>query len=264
MFLLARKFVGVWGANFTALLYGTQPLLWGHAFMNPKDLPFLTLFLGAIILGINLTDNLYRIDRDRQPSNGNFGMGLKAVAGDLFFAAIMLGMCWSARTFGSIAFGIIAVYWFIRHRLQHLPYLGLYFAIAIIIGFALWPDLWGSPIQTYLSYIKNVFGFEAWDREILFEGELYYKDNYPRHLVPKLILFQLTESTLIFSSVGLIFVALKTWKKEIDWVLSGLLVGWFFGPVALAIIFHPVVYNGFRHFLFCLPYSFLLELDLSS
>ena len=39
------------------LLFITQPLLWGHAFMNPKDTPFLSFFLLSIFFGLKLFDS---------------------------------------------------------------------------------------------------------------------------------------------------------------------------------------------------------------
>lgn len=38
------------------LLFNTQPLLWGHAFINPRDIPFMVFFLGAISGGLSLSD----------------------------------------------------------------------------------------------------------------------------------------------------------------------------------------------------------------
>jgi hypothetical protein len=40
------------------LLFMTQPVLWGHAFINPKDTPFLSLFLLSLYLGIQAFDKL--------------------------------------------------------------------------------------------------------------------------------------------------------------------------------------------------------------
>lgn len=34
------------------LLFSTQPLLWGHAFINPKDIPFMAFFLGSVSFGM--------------------------------------------------------------------------------------------------------------------------------------------------------------------------------------------------------------------
>jgi len=41
------------------LLYLTQPILWGHAFINPKDIPLLSLFLLAVYLGLRMHDTLF-------------------------------------------------------------------------------------------------------------------------------------------------------------------------------------------------------------
>ncbi len=38
------------------LLYATQPLLWGHVFINPKDTPFLALFTISLALGFKMID----------------------------------------------------------------------------------------------------------------------------------------------------------------------------------------------------------------
>ena len=41
------------------LLYLTQPVFWGHAFINPKDIPLLSLFLLAVYLGLRMHDTLF-------------------------------------------------------------------------------------------------------------------------------------------------------------------------------------------------------------
>lgn len=38
------------------LLFMTQPVLWGHAFINPKDTPFLSLFLLSVFFGLGFFD----------------------------------------------------------------------------------------------------------------------------------------------------------------------------------------------------------------
>ena len=58
LYFLARKWMGGWAALGATLLYSTQPLLWGHAFMNPKDMPFLGFFLASITAGIYMVDAL--------------------------------------------------------------------------------------------------------------------------------------------------------------------------------------------------------------
>ena len=52
LYFLSRKWMGAWAAMGTTLLFSTQPLLWGHAFINPKDIPFLAFFLASVTVGI--------------------------------------------------------------------------------------------------------------------------------------------------------------------------------------------------------------------
>jgi hypothetical protein len=41
------------------LLFLTQPVFWGHAFINPKDIPLLSLFLLSVHLGLRVHDSLF-------------------------------------------------------------------------------------------------------------------------------------------------------------------------------------------------------------
>ncbi len=55
---LCLRYFGKWGAFGTTLLFNTQPLLWGHAFINPKDIPFMAFFLGSVSLGMDMVDRI--------------------------------------------------------------------------------------------------------------------------------------------------------------------------------------------------------------
>ena len=55
---LCLRYFGKWGAVGTTLLFNTQPLLWGHAFINPKDIPFMAFFLGSVSLGMDMVDHI--------------------------------------------------------------------------------------------------------------------------------------------------------------------------------------------------------------
>lgn len=53
------------GAAFGAtLLFMTQPVFWGHAFINPKDIPLLSLFLLTIHLGIRMHEKMFQPGTD--------------------------------------------------------------------------------------------------------------------------------------------------------------------------------------------------------
>src|SRR5512139_920302 len=55
-YLICLRLLNKWAAIGTVLLFSTQPLIWGHAFINPKDIPFMAFFLGSIALGFRMVD----------------------------------------------------------------------------------------------------------------------------------------------------------------------------------------------------------------
>ena len=52
LYLLTRRLIGRRAALFALSLLATQPLLWGHAFINQKDTPFMALFMASVAAGL--------------------------------------------------------------------------------------------------------------------------------------------------------------------------------------------------------------------
>jgi hypothetical protein len=57
-YALAKRWLSRTAAFVATLLFTAQPLFWGHAFISPKDIPFLTFFLLSLLFGLRLFDNL--------------------------------------------------------------------------------------------------------------------------------------------------------------------------------------------------------------
>jgi 4-amino-4-deoxy-L-arabinose transferase-like glycosyltransferase len=56
VYSLARRFASRWAALAATLLFETQPLLFGHAFINQKDSAFMAFFSAAVALGLKSMD----------------------------------------------------------------------------------------------------------------------------------------------------------------------------------------------------------------
>ncbi len=83
LFYFITYLVGVWAfyalgtrwltrnaALGATLLFMTQPILWGHAFINPKDTPFLAFFLLSVFFGFKMADDIRPLSFDSlTPSN---------------------------------------------------------------------------------------------------------------------------------------------------------------------------------------------------
>lgn len=64
-YLLCLRFMKRNTAFITALLFSIQPLLLGHAFINAKDIPFMSFFLTSIVVGLIGVDTFNRSLKDR-------------------------------------------------------------------------------------------------------------------------------------------------------------------------------------------------------
>jgi len=60
IYALGLRHVGRTAALAGALLFASQPRIFGHAFVNPKDTPFMTAFLVAVWAGFLASDELVR------------------------------------------------------------------------------------------------------------------------------------------------------------------------------------------------------------
>src|SRR5215211_7190022 len=66
LFRFALRWMKPSAALAAAALFSWQPMLWGHAFINPKDPPFLVFFLASVCLGFEMVDGLFGETRARQ------------------------------------------------------------------------------------------------------------------------------------------------------------------------------------------------------
>jgi hypothetical protein len=57
-YALCLRWMSPWAAFGASLLYSTQPILWGHGWINPKDMPFTVFFMAAIYFGFRMVDAL--------------------------------------------------------------------------------------------------------------------------------------------------------------------------------------------------------------
>jgi len=56
IFGICLRFTNRRAALLTSILFLTQPLIFGHAFINPKDIPFMAFFTVTILAGLVMTD----------------------------------------------------------------------------------------------------------------------------------------------------------------------------------------------------------------
>ena len=277
LYRLARRWMRPAAALASAGLFAWQPLLWGHAFINPKDPPFLVLFLASVCLGFEMVD---RLAEEAITTRQKFSSAL--------VPAILVGLTTSVRILGPLAALLVVIYALVRFGrrfLSLLPPLLLYALIGMLVMLATWPYLWEDPARRFLE----VFGFMSdnpTNLSVLFGGEVYRAGELPRRYLPFMLGTTLTEPVWLLFAGGLFagfwkFIrqgrassasayerdSASGWmslRSSLDQATARnnlvsltLVLLWFVLLVAYALIRRPAMYDGLRHFLFILPPVFL-------
>lgn len=252
LYRLASKWMKKGSALAAAALFSFQPLLWGHAFINPKDIPFLTFFLGSVFFGFELIDNW-----NTNPQSTNLPIHQLPIT-NLLLASTFLGIATSIRILGPLA-AILTVLYALAQGVKLLellkkPLIWLYASLALVVMFALWPYLWLNPLQKFVE----VFVFMSdnpTQLNVLFAGENYQAGEVPRRYFPTLLAYTLTEPTYLLVAFGILR---SFWKSETKQKLTlTILLAWFGILLAYILLKRPAMYDGYRHFLFILPPLFI-------
>jgi len=256
-----------------AMLFSTQPLLWGHAFINPKDMPFLVFFLGALVFGFELVDR-------QIAASPSVGVGRVR---SIWFPAFLLGSATAMRILAPLAGLLVILYAAVRYAQARcastspkpsLAWLSVslltYWLLAALFTLILWPYLWEAPIrhfvQVFLFMAENPTGLQ-----VLFDGQAYRAFDLPRRYLPTLLALTLTEPIWPLFGLGLVTAL---WRGFWSWRRSRPAEGhaparpalsadyWlaltaFFLPFFYVLLVRPPMYDGFRHFLFILPPAFV-------
>jgi hypothetical protein len=274
---LALRWMKSSAALAASALFSWQPLLWGHAFINPKDSPFLVFFLASVCLGFEMVDRL----SDEAITN-------KQRFSTVIFPAMILGITTSIRVLGPLAGLLVLIYAvFIlgKRIIAFLPPFMLYGVIALFAMFVTWPFLWENPIARFAE-VTQFMSDNPTNLSVLFDGVVYRAGELPRRYLPFMLATTLTESVWPLFFVGLFagyFKLLKqnrnlrtnlrevaaeeTWRSlrsSLDFttikntvVSLTLVLLWFAILVAYVLFRRPSMYDGLRHFLFILPPIFI-------
>ncbi len=240
---LFYRFTARWMNSASALaaaaLFACQPLLWGHAFINPKDIPFLVFFLGAVCFGFEMVDE-WQTQNEKQKRQKTL------------LAAFFLGIATSIRVLGPLAAALTLMYALIReNRIRDIfKSVWLYAIFSLLVTFLTWPYLWLSPVQKFIE----VFVFMSdnpTQLNVLFAGQHYQAGEVPRRYLPLLLAWTLTEPAWFLFFAGLVSAF---WNSDRRRRLTlALVLLWFIVPFSYALLRRPAMYDGYRHFLFILP-----------
>ena len=237
-----------WAAFGATALLSAQPILWEHAFINPKDPPFLVFFLITLELGFRMAEKL---------ANPQPGETKTQTLKHILLPAILLGLTTNIRVLGPLAAVLSGLYFFTFRKLDRIWWFLPYGLIAYAVMVITWPFLWGNPVNNFIGVVRFMADNPTQLR-VFFYGDIYRADALPGRYLPNLMLITMTEPILPLAIIGTILATFKIARKQLRWQSLIPTVGWFVIPFAYVLLRQPPMYDGFRHFLFILPPAFVL------
>jgi hypothetical protein len=254
--LLARRLGGPRAAFLAAALLLTTPAWWGHGFANSKDVPFAAAYPWLVLALLRAGDELPR-PRLRW----------------LLAAGAALGMALAVRPGGLVLLlplsaGIVAIRLLpaLRSpgdgRVRAVGAAGGRLAAVAVLGWlgmlAVWPYGLVNPLSGPAAAVAAAKRF-AWDGPVRFGGHWSSSLALPRSYAPTWFLSTLPETWLAVA-VAAAAAAVLAWRRDRvrpalsrAWLDPALVAVAALGPIAATVVLRPVLYDGVRHLLFCVP-----------
>jgi hypothetical protein len=247
-FIFCLRWMKPWAAFAATAFMSAQPILWEHAFINPKDPSFLVFFLITLELGFRMADKL----AEPQPDETKW-----QTFQHILLPAILLGLTTNIRVLGPLA-AVLAGFYFLTLRKPariwwFIPYGLIAYAVMVIT----WPYLWEAPIGKFIRVVQFMSDNPT-TLQVHFWGALYPANDLPRRYLPAMMLFTLTEPVWPLAGLGFVIAVVRTVRKDIRWQTLLPTLGWFAIPFIYVLWRRPPMYDGFRHFLFIVPSLFVL------
>jgi hypothetical protein len=250
---IGRRLGGPVAGLVALLLLATCPLYYGHMFMNAKDAPFAAA-MAVLLLAIVRSFDEYPTPRVATIGLLATGLGvafgsriLAGIAAPSALAGLLVILVGEGRALG----GKSAAARFGTFILRSIP--------ALVIGYLIMGLLWPWSVLAPLNPIRaaeyfDTFFEKPW-RE-MYAGKLFAVTQMPASYLPHLFVLKLPEIMLTLGLAGSAgtLIAIGSGKRPLTVRANLFLVAAStFLPVIIAMLTHPALYNGLRHFVFVVP-----------
>ncbi|MGH7657492.1 MAG: ArnT family glycosyltransferase [Gemmatimonadales bacterium] len=261
--LLAGRLAGARAGFFAALILLLNPVFYGHAPNNPKDIPFAALSVASLYYIVVAIRHMPRLPP---------GLVIKlGIAIGLTLGIRIIGLTLLLYLGG--AFLLWLLFQLLPARAEPLKdvtpqravpaFAGRFAAVAalaILTMLPWWPSLQVNPLSHLRETLRLVWHF-PWNLPVLFEGRQIPAGDLPWYYLPKSLLISLPEFYLLLLLAGLVLGILMLVRRGSHyrpydserWIAGILLAVAVLFPAGSQILRGALVYDGWRHFLFIAP-----------
>ena len=224
------------------LLFVLHPRIYAHSFVNTKDVPFLAMFMAALLL-------IHRaFAKDSRGAFALCGVGVGLLAGIRSPAvALVVGVC-AVRLLDLLGADR-------THRRHVLGTSALFAAASLATLYAVWPYLWADPVARLVESLQRMARHPE-PVVSLFKGGFYTGQDVPWDYLPVWIAIATPPVVLLLGAVGVVATAGRCLTEPTQLLHN---TGLRFEAFVLAAFLLPVVhvalsgthlYNGWRQMYF--------------
>ncbi len=220
-----------------------HPRIYAHSFFNTKDIPFLSMFIIC------------------------FYFFVKAFDKKTIFSFIKLGICTglliNMRIMGILVLLVALLILFLDLIRKQERQLTLKLIIILLISscfslYITWPYLWNDPLTNFVQVFINMSKFR-WNGGVLFNGELIKATELSWKYIPTWFAISTPIIYLLLGIAGSLLLIVQFFRTPYSFLDNSikrtnlLFLGYFLAPLVAVIVFHSVVYDGWRQMFFIYP-----------
>lgn len=252
-----RLYKNQWWAFLCMIIFLLSPRIYGDAFFNSKDIPFMVTFSLSIYCLMILLDAL------NQP------IGKTLIR--CLFLSFSTALCISTRVAGILILFICAGIFLVglfstkSHKKMYIFFLYVLLTIGFTIFFN--PASWANPIQHFCQSIY-LYSRVPSSLMILFTGQIIHARSLPWYYLP--VWIGITTPIIVilgflFSQISIainvIYLITSSWDvtpknlvntifTKRDWLILAL---WLYLPIIVLYVFNSTINDGWRHMFFIYP-----------
>ena len=243
-FLFCRKRFQDWRiALLGCILLVMSPRIFGQAFYNSKDLPFLASMIASFLTLQNLAE--------------------KKTVKAAVLHGLACGFAVSVRVLGLLV-PAITLLWLVKDiafrdktsRKAVASVATLYVAVFFGTAVLFWPILWHDPLTQLWQALEQMSRF-PWPGEVLYLGKDISASNLPWHYIPVWMLVTIPIAYIVLCCIGMVSLTVDLVRDLRGFLSSRTLdlavLAWLLSPIGMVIALGSVVYDAWRHLYFVYP-----------
>ena len=248
--LLKLKFNSFWAAMGIVMLV-LSPRIYGHAFFNSKDIPFMVFYIVTFYTLLLLIEK----------QNYKFAV-LHAFATALLINVRVTGIIVLPFTFFFLIAFVASNSYKNRQNLEWLYLIKLlliYIITSTVFVYIFWPFLRENPIDNFITAYSNMSKFR-WDNYTYLMGEHIRSIHSPWYYIPKWMAITTPIFYLFTFVASVVMLLMNLFKKrkaffmDFENLYQCMVLCFLIIPVAVIIVLKSTLYDSWRHVYFIFPF----------